>query len=187
MSIHRCSLRTRPLIGTVAIAALALVFTTSCSVEESLAPPYCTGGSSLIAAQSVPTARLLPCFGGLPEGWSFSAVMIDQSGTMVRLDSDRAGDDAATFRFEGSCDVRGAVSVPSAFEDVEHYEAIDQLQPRFRARSYLRFDGGCVTWFFDFDQGASTTESVAIGDALVFFTRKEINDGLRQTFLDEDL
>ena len=187
MSTTTRSARPRSIMRVAVIAVLAVLAATSCSVEESLTPPQCFGGSSLIAAQSVPTAQLLPCFGGLPEGWSFATVMVNQSGTVVTLDSDRAGEGAATLRFEESCDVGRAASLPSPFEDVEHFEEIEQLQPSFRAHSYLRFDGGCVTWAFDFEKGASATESVALEEVLEFVTREDVNNTIRETFVDEDL
>jgi hypothetical protein len=140
----------------------------------------------LIATQSVPTAQLVPCFNDLPDGWSFASVVINQSGTVVRLDSDRAGDDAATFRFEDACDSADGVSRPHPREDVEQTESIERLQP-FRARIYQRFDGGCVTWIFDFDRGAPATETVAVEEVVEFWTRSDLNDIVRDTFIDEDI
>lgn len=171
----------------VAAVAVALAVLAACSVEQALAPPRCNGGSGLIEAQSVPTAQRIPCFGELPDGWSFASVGVDQDGTVVRLDSDRAGDNAATFRFEETCDIGDAVPEPSSYEGVAHFDAIERLQPSFRARSYLQFDGGCVTWIYDFDRGASATESVAVEEALEFITRRDLNDSIRDTFIDAEL
>ncbi len=187
MSAPLGSARPWRLAHVTAMFALVALAASACSVENSLAPPLCSEGAIVIEAQSVPTAQLIPCFGDLPAGWSFASVAINQSGTMIDLDSDRAGDDAATFRFDASCDVAGAVALPSSFRDVEHFESIERLQPSFRATSYLLFDGGCVTWVFAFDKDASATESVALEEALVFITRKELNDDLRENFVDEEL
>ncbi len=171
----------------VILALAATLALSSCSVEETLQAPWCSGGSSLIAAQSVPTAQLLPCLEGLPDGWSLRSVSVTQSGTVVRLDSDRAGEGAATFRFTETCDTTGAASRPSRFEDRELFEATERIDPSFQARSYVRFDGGCVTWRFDFDRGASATESVALQASLNFVTRSEVNEGIRLGFIDEEL
>ena len=171
-------------VGAVLVAAAA---TTSCSVEQALAAPKCDGGSGLIAAQSVRTAQLVPCFRELPDGWSFAAVVINQSGTVVRLDSDRAGDNAATFRFEPTCEVGESASVPSTFPDVEQFESVEQLQPSFRVHSYSTFEGGCVTWVFDFDKGVSATESVAVKESQDFITREALNANIRETFIDEEI
>ena len=73
----------------VAVTALA---SASCSLDEALPHPDCVrGGSVPIVAQSVPEAELVPCLGPLPDGWSVATVHIDQRGSDVELDSDRAG------------------------------------------------------------------------------------------------
>ena len=40
---------------------------------------------------------------------------------------------------------------------------------------------------FDFDEGASATESVAIGETLELTSRDALNESLRETFIDEDI
>ena len=149
--------------------------------------PRCDGGSTMLAAQSVPPASMSPCFERLPEGWSFTTITIDQSGTTVHLDSDRAGADAATLRFSEACDVGSAATVPSDLEGAERLDDIERLQPGFRARVFYRFEGGCVAWRFDFDNDASATESVALEGSLRLIARDELNASVRETFIDEEL
>ncbi len=164
------------------------VVTVGCAVEQALPAPSCAdGGSALIAAQSVPAASQIPCLEPLPDGWQVASVKVDQDGTVVRLDSDRAGDDAATLRLEAECDITGAVRAVTEFPTVARYDRIDRLEPGFRASRFYVFPGGCVWWSFDFDNGASATESVAIGERLELISREEFNDGLRETFIDEDI
>ena len=163
------------------------VLATSCSTSETLSEPQCSGGSSLIAAQSVPSAQLLPCFTPLPAGWETEEVHITNSGTTVTFESDRAGDTAARFSFIETCDIGDAVSTPSEYGDTERFELILEVSPRFRAKRHYRFDGGCVSWDFDFDAAASSGLSVELGHALVFLTRREVSDGLRSSFIDEEL
>lgn len=171
----------------LAIVALAPVVG-ACAVEQALPTPSCTdGGSVLIAAQSVPTASQIVCLDRLPDGWEVGSVSVNQDGTIVRLDSDRAGDDAATLRLQADCDVSDAVSMPSELTAAARYDQIDRLEPGFRASRYYVFPGGCVSWTFDFDDGASATESVAIGDALTLVSRRSFNDSFRDTFVDEDI
>lgn len=186
MSSHSTSARRRWLVR-VGLVIGSLVALTACSVEQALPPPRCDGGSSLIVAQSVPTGELIPCFTGLPEGWSFSSVAVDQDGTVVRLDHDRAGTNAANLRYDPSCPIDVAVGVPSSFEGVARFDNIERLQPGFRARIHYQFEGGCVTWIFDFDKDASATESVALEDVLDLVSRDALNDGIREDFMDAEL
>ncbi|MDH3753721.1 MAG: hypothetical protein OEU32_07595 [Acidimicrobiia bacterium] len=168
-------------------ASAVLLVAAACSVELATPPPGCAGGSGLIAAQSVPTAEQIPCFEDLPEGWSFATVNVNQNGTVVRLDSDRAGTTAATLRFEENCDLGAAVAVPSNVDEVERFDFIERLEPSFRAQTYYVFDGGCVTLEFDFDRGASATESVALDDIVAFVSRQDLNESIRESFIDEEL
>ena len=49
------------------------------------------------------------------------------------------------------------------------------------------FPGGCVWWEFEFDADASATHSIEVQDRLTLVTRKSVNEGIRQTFIDEKL
>lgn len=173
-------------VGALVIAVCLLG--AACSVQSATPLPSCTeGGSGLIAAQSVPSATLLPCVGSLPDGWTADAVDVNQDRTIIRFDSDRAGEDAAVLRFTESCDIGPAVSTPSDHDGAQRFDDIQRLQPSFKARRLYVFEGGCVTWLFDFDRGVSATQSVAIGDSLTLVPRQLVNDQLRATFVDEEL
>ena len=169
------------LLGLAAIAA-------SCSISDTLNEPKCSGDSTvLIAAQSVPTAQLLPCFNPLPVGWQTEEVAVTESGTTIWFESDRAGESAARFSFTATCDIGDAVSAQTEYLDTERFELILEVSPRFRARRHYRFDGGCVSWDFDFDAEAPSALSVELGHALEFWSRSEVNDNIRDTFIDEEL
>ncbi|MCP4960511.1 MAG: hypothetical protein GY925_14740 [Actinomycetia bacterium] len=167
---------------------IGLLVVASCSIEQAVPLPYCQGnGSGLIAAQSVPGADLVPCFDSLPEGWETESVKIDQSGTVIRFDSDRAGDGAAVFRFAAECDPGPADSTPSEYGGAERFDEIEQIDPAFRARRYYTFEGGCVWWEFEFAEDASARLSSALGSHLVLLSRDSINDNISETFIDAEL
>jgi hypothetical protein len=180
-------MRTHRLLLVPCIVALGLLGV-ACSVERALPPPLCLGGGSeLIVAQSVPTATLVPCLGPLPHGWEVDTVRVDQDGSVVRLDSDRAGTDAARLVFSRHCDITDAVLVPSDQSGVPAYEAIGRIQPGFLgARTYV-FEGGCVRWEFDFDPNVSTTLAIDLQTRLTLVPRSEINRSIRENFIDEEL
>lgn len=171
------------------LAALAVAAGTGCAVSETMFAPHCDSSSSsvLISAQSVPTATLLVCFEPLPTGWEVATVDIGNDGTVVVFDSDRAGMSAARFRYETSCDVGAATSTPTEFERTSRWEWILEVEPRFRANRYYRFDGGCVTWEFDFDEDAPAALAVELGSSLAFVDRAQVNEDMRRTFVDADL
>lgn len=151
------------------------------------APTCSWGGSSIIVAQSVSSASQIPCLEFLPDGWTVAAVSVNQNRSVITLNSDRAGDEAATLRLDPTCDVSTAVSSASEYAAAERFDDIKQLAPGFRASRFYRFTGGCVTWDFDFHEDASATEAVALGDALRLIPRQELSDRLSETFVEEGL
>jgi len=192
---------------TIAAVGLATLFVlVSCSVQQTLPPPTCfSGGTHLIVAQSVRSASQIPCLLDLPTGWTVATVQVNEHHSVITLDSDRAGEGAAVLRLEEACDVTDAVSAPSdliALEAadlgldidpdapptrVERFDLIEQVRPSFRAERFYVFPGGCVSWTFDFDKGASATESVSIGNALALFSRQNLQDMVREGFIDEEI
>jgi hypothetical protein len=173
--------------SAVLILALGLIALAACSTDDALAAPECWGGSGLIAAQSVPSAQLLPCFNSLPDGWSYTTVHIDQNGTTVHLDSDRAGENAAVLSFDEQCDIGDAVAVPSDLDGADRFDAVKRLRPGYESTIYYRFDGGCVIWKFDFDSGSTITEAIALEESISLLTRESVNEMLREEFIDEEL
>lgn len=185
MSRHpRRSRRWRHLCVSLAVVATAAV---ACSVEERLTAPYCDGGDTIvIVAQSVPTADLVPCLNPLPTGWDVATVSIDQAGTVIRLDSDRAGTHAAVLRFGQTCEVGAAVDAPSDQTDAERFEFIERIEPGLRAERYYTFTGGCVWWTFDFDDDTPAALAIELGDTLTLITRQSLIDSVSEGFIEED-
>lgn len=180
MTTHRLLLV--PCIVAFGLLAVA------CSIERALPPPWCVGGGSeLIVAQSVPTAELVPCLGPLPHGWEVDTVRVDQDGSIVRLDSDRAGTEAARLVFSRQCDITDAVVVPSDQSGVPAYEAIERIRPGFLGERIYLFDGGCVRWEFEFAPDVSATLAIDLQARLTLVPRSEINRSIRENFIDEEL
>jgi hypothetical protein len=170
------------------LIAIAVFAAAACSVEQTLPAPDCEeGGSGFIVAQSVPSATQIPCLMPLPMGWSVAKVKVNENHSEVVFDSDRAGSGAAVMRLDDGCDVRHTVSAPSELPAADRYDYVEQLQPSFRGERYYVFPGGCVWWQFTFDRGVSATEAVAIGEALVLISREDVNQIMRDTFIDEEI
>ncbi len=176
---------------SIAISLCLMAALAACSVRETIGHPGCPGASDassgLVAAQSMPTATLLPCFNDLPAGWEVRTVDITHDGTTVVIDSDRAGFSAASLRFLGECDVGDAITTPSDDDRTEGFELIRQESPHFQADRFYLFEGGCIWWQFDSDVGVPSAMSVELGNSLRFLDRNEFNDSFRESFIDEDL
>lgn len=173
---------------TALLAGMAMLAVSACAVDQALPPPSCLSGASwMIVAQSVPGAEQVPCLDILPRGWDIERVTIGQDGTVISLDSDRAGGAAAELHYAATCQAQRGVSVPSDQDGAEAFEFIEQLSPSFRGERYYTFAGGCVWWRFDFDEGTSAALSIELGNSLSLVSRRELNETIAETFIDEEL
>jgi hypothetical protein len=171
------------------IAALLLAFSAaSCSVADATPLPSCEqGNSALIVAQSVPTAQMLPCLMQIPLGWDVDTVDITQDGITMSFDSDRAGHHAAELVFAEMCDPTGAAQQPNDQDGVERFALTERVEPGLRSKSFHVFEGGCVTWSFDFDNDVPRSELDELDDTLVLQPRSVAQDGFADFFPDRDL
>jgi hypothetical protein len=70
-----------------------------------------------------------------------------------------------------SCDVAGALEVPSDQAGTRRYEFPTTLLPRFSdVRTYV-FAGGCATYAFSFPAGAPPTLAFDVDKAVTFMPR----------------
>ena len=173
---------TKRLRAVAASAAAVLVLAAGCAQMEDGAAPTCVpkGADTLaLIAQSVPTATKVPCISSYPAGWHFASMSIERGRTEFTLDSDRAGISAVKVRLERSCDVEGATEISSDEPGTRRFERILSVVDDFKAaRSYV-FQGGCITYRFDFDrQGRALVNEVSV--AIGFMDRAAVDALVRE-------
>jgi len=146
------------------------------------APPSCgTGHSMILTAQAVPSAALLPCLAALPSGWSIGGADIASGKASFWLDSDRAGERAATITLAASCDTTGAHQIPSDQPGTQRFERPLSLVPQFSGVRFYTFPGGCVTYNFRFTPGVSPVLAGTASTAVAFVPRSRLVSYVRQT------
>ena len=162
------------LVGSQIVGLLAPGNSTTTDVNGS---PECgTSNLMVLIAQSVPSATSVPCIAALPAGWSVGRVDVTRDKTQYSLDSAVAGSHAVEVSLlpAAKCSVDGATEVPSDEAGMRRFEQPEQLPPDLRVtRTYL-FDGGCVTYQFAFQGGASTSLVFEADQALAFESRSEL-------------
>jgi tRNA A-37 threonylcarbamoyl transferase component Bud32 len=138
-------------------------------------PPECqVNSATILAAQAVPSAAVVPCLASLPSGWRYAGGDIHTGSARFWLDSDRAGRRAVLVTLADRCEVSGAQPVPSDEAGTTRYEQPLSLTPRFTdVRSYL-FPGGCVTYRFAFAPGAPSTLVFAVDAGVSFVPRTQL-------------
>ncbi|HJV09307.1 MAG TPA: hypothetical protein VJ653_06480 [Acidimicrobiales bacterium] len=155
----------RKVVLLVALALLAA----GCGRVRSEAAPTCVpkGADTLVLiAQAVPRASKIPCIASYPAGWHFASMSVHDGEARFTLDSDRAGISAVKVYLNPSCDLERATEIPSDEPGTRRFERILSVVNGFKAARSYSFDGGCITYRFDFDrQGQALVNevSVAIG------------------------
>ena len=122
-------------------------------VEVTHTPACGTESVTILVAQSVPSATLVPCVAAIPSGWELGGVHVRRGRADFELSSDldgiRGTEEAeveVTLQPVDDCDVSGASQVPSDEIGADRFEQIERLPPGLAAIRYYLFPGGCVTY-----------------------------------------
>src|SRR5258706_447226 len=160
--------------GFLALQATAGIFTSDLQVAGT---PNCgTDNLMILMAQAVPSAESVPCISSLPAGWKLGGVEIRRGQGRFWLDSDQGGKHAVEARLlpPEKCDLSGTSEVPSDEDGTRRYEKPEKLPPDLRStRSYV-FEGGCVTYQFEFHGNASASLMFDADGALAFQPRASL-------------
>lgn len=104
---------------------------------------------------------------------------IRSGGSHFTLDSDRAGISAVRVSLQPRCDVAGATEIASDEPGARRFERVLSVVGDFRALRLYQFEGGCVTYRFDFDrQGRALVNEVSV--AIGFVSRAAVDELVRE-------
>jgi hypothetical protein len=174
----------RPALVAVALALVVSLVTAGCGLPAREAAPLCrlpaVGAETLVLlAQSVPSADRVPCIDNFQAGWHFADQLIESDESWFTLDNDRAGVSAVRITFTARCDTDGYTEIGSDEPDTIRFERVLSVEKRFRAVRAYKFDGGCVTYRFQFSQrGQALVNEVSA--MLTFVTRAAIDADVRR-------
>jgi len=168
----------RRILALIAVVTLS----SSCSVQPRSANTlWCDAPDPLLlAAQSVPSAQLIPCLESLPLGWKTFGADIDDRGTRFTLDSDIGGNDAIVVELVPGCDVAGFARRPTDEAGTRLYELAEKVGAGYRGQRAYLFEGGCVRISTDLavDAGAAAVNEASL--AISFVPRSQIDEGIRE-------
>ena len=153
--------------------------------------PFCEAGGKpgtpflVLMAQAVPTASQLPCVEVLPAGWSVSNAFVRDRRARFALDSDRVGMHAVQVMLERTCQFGGdkVTRVPSDEPGMRRFEQIGEIRPGvgFTGTRFYVFDGGCVSYRFQFDTEERAGPIGEVTLALSFISRDALRTLIRET------
>lgn len=170
----------------MAVRALALplvsIVLVSCGAGDSVTPGCDDPGGRAIVlvAQSVPSATLLPCIESLPAGWEIGGADVRNSGTTFWLDSVVSGMHAVEVTLAETCETSGASEiVPAADEAGAQVLVLPTNLDPYEGRRFIVFEGGCVTYRYDFGSGTPATVALQIESSLSFLPRDAVSHAVR--------
>lgn len=159
---------------------LAIAITTTGCGGGSDTMPSCEATSRLaLVAQSVPDASYVPCIAELPTGWSFEDTEVNDTGTTIRLESDRA-DRPIIVTLRPSCDVGEATPVAPSDEGTRTYQRADSIDPRYAGAFIDLFPGGCVESRYDFERGPHIALIADLQRAIDVSSRRQLRQDLER-------
>lgn len=165
---------------TVSALALALAITTTGCASRSDTMPSCETSSRLaLVAQSVPGASYVPCIAELPTGWSFDEAEVNDSGTTIWLESDRA-DRPIVVTLRPSCEIGDATPVAPSDDGTRTYQRIDSIDPRYAGAFIDLFPGGCIESRYDFERGPHVALITDLQRAIDVSSRRQLRQDLER-------
>ena len=169
----------------VVLALLGLVLGGACGIPQQQAAPDCRlpsdGTETLVLmAQAVPTASRVPCVTDYPAGWHFADLDVRSGGGWFTLDNDRAGVSAVKVELAPSCNTSEFTEIASDEPETARFERVLSVEGQFRSIRAYTFEGGCVTYRFQFTQrGQALVNEVSA--MLTFATRDEVDASVRES------
>ena len=160
--------------------ALAIAITTTGCAGRDDTMPSCEATSRLaLVAQSVPDASYLPCVAELPTGWSFDQAEVNDGGTAIRLESDRA-DRPIVVTLRSSCEIGDATPITPTDEGTRTYQRVDSIDPRYAGAFIELFPGGCIESRYDFERGSHVALISDLERAIGIVARRQLRQDLER-------
>jgi hypothetical protein len=134
------------------LVALAVSATACDAVRENHHPVCDVRSPTILMAESVKTAALIPCIRSLPIGWAFESFSARDGVSTFGLDSEVGGRSALDVTFRRTCRSVGT-EADSGRAGVRLVRNVQSSDP-YRATWTYTFDGGCAVLALAFAPGA---------------------------------
>ncbi len=168
--------------GAVLVATQIVTLLSPGKTSEVATMPTCgTDNVMILVAQSVPSATSVPCIATLPAGWSLGVIEVNSGKAHFFLNSGVGGKHAVavTLLPPEDCSITGATEVPSDEVGMRRFERPEQLPPGLKSTRYYLFEGGCVTYRFEFQGDAPAALMFEAEAALAFESRSVLVEEVR--------
>jgi hypothetical protein len=154
----------------VAVALVALG-ASACASQENAQPICGSGSPTVLMAESVPSASLIPCVRALPGGWTYRAFEADDTGSTFSLQESDLGA-VLEVRFTAGCEPTGQPKPVSGFPTVKEYRTVQAGGAS--TVWFATFPGGCARTEATFPSPPSSSDLTTIYGALSFIPRSDL-------------
>jgi hypothetical protein len=148
-----------------------LVIATGCAPSANEQPTCRSDPPTLLMAESVATASLIPCVDALPQGWTWHSFQADDASATFSLEQ-QDGDGALEVALVGACDVSGDGEPVQGFPSAERYRSVNDTATNVTWTS--TFPGGCARTSLTFSSRPEQTEVDRMQRAISFIPRDQL-------------
>jgi len=160
-------------LAVVSLVLVAISATACDRLYENRHPVCDVRPPTILMAESVKTASMIPCVRGLPAGWAFQSFDASDGEATFSLDTAAGGDSAVAVTLRRSCSPSGA-SASSTAPGTRLSKAVRSMAP-YSATWWYEFRGGCAVVAIAFDAGAPVSALLReVRDRVSFLPRTQI-------------
>jgi len=163
----------------LAVALAAALMAPACGAAQDNARPVCGyGDPTLLMAEAVPSATLVPCVRSLPVGWHFHGFEAERGNAGFALDSEQAGTQALVVSVAPSCRPEGS---PASSDErgTQLFRRGANPSAGYAATWWYRYAGGCTIYRIELPSGPVANLIGQIRSGLSFTRRAELDRASR--------
>jgi hypothetical protein len=159
---------TRRIALLVIVAAMGAA---SCSPSVNEQPTCRSESPTLLMAESVPSATLIPCVDALPQGWTWHGFAANDSTATFSLEQ-QDGDGLLEVQLLATCQESGGGEQVEGFPTARRQRTVENGGARVVWTS--TFPGGCASATLTFSAPPAQSEIDRMEGAISFFPRDQL-------------
>lgn len=156
---------------TILLSTIALLPLLACGAPENAQPSCRSEPPTILMAESVPGAALIPCVRTVPEGWTYDTFEANDAAATFSL-QEADGDGVLLVELRGSCDTAGSPKRVPGFPDVQRYRSLEADGAHTVWTS--TFPGGCSRVDLTFPVAPPSSDVARIERSISFIPRTEL-------------
>jgi len=156
---------------TVATLVALVAAVSACGAPENARPICRSDSPTILMAESVPSASLIPCIDSLPGGWAIDTFEADETHATFSLQQQDGGG-VLDVQLVSSCDATGRGVAVEGFPTVQRYRS--EVDGGSGVMWISTFPGGCSRAELTFPAPPAQADVDRMERAISFFPRDQL-------------